>query len=231
MKDGSDNMDKQNIDERLFFVKVNRDLPNRKEPTMEEILNNLDNIQEDGRETEYDVYFKMGDKCYYDYTRARPEDWEPEGEYILIGKDRDGLPQFKVNGTGNTTFIGSVFTFGFLSNPEKGGCITYKQISCEEFDSYIEKMNYHDLWRPRDEKYFNFTGHEQTAQLLGIPMNRITIRAKPGDKIVWAQYKGPRLEEGSTTVPEGAEFIPMKAEIYDNKMLQVINKIKDMFIK
>ena len=39
------------------------------------------------------------------------------------------------------------------------------------------------------------------------------------------------ISEISTTVPEGAEFIPMKAEIYDNKMLQVINKIKDMFIK
>ena len=224
-------MNTENNDERTFYVKTNRDLTYRRKPTFEEILNGLDNIQEND-ENEYDIYFKSGDVCYYDHTHVgENKNWEPEGEYILIGKGRDGLPQFKVNGTGNTTFIGSVFTFGFLINPEKGGCITYKQISWEEFDSYIEKMNTYDYWRPNDEKYFNFTGHEQTAQLLGIPMNRITIRAKPGDKIVWAQYKGPRLEEGSTTVPDGAEFIPMKAEIYSNKMLQVVNKIKDMFIK
>ena len=62
-------------------------------------------------------------------------------------------------------------------------------------------MNKCDIWRPEHELYVNFTGHEQTAQLINIPMQRITIRARPGDKVVWAQYKGPRLEEGSITVP------------------------------
>jgi len=53
-------------------------------------------------------------------------------------------------------------------------------------------------------------GHASTAavfaDVLGVPVptNRTTITLEAGDKLVFGQYRGPRLEEGVTTLPEGA---------------------------
>lgn len=55
-------------------------------------------------------------------------------------------------------------------------------------------------------------GHADTASVvsadlgLEVPMNRATITLQPGDTLVVAQYKGPRLPEGSTQLPEGASI-------------------------
>ena len=37
-----------------------------------------------------------------------------------------------------------------------------------------------------------------------IPTNRINVVLKPGDNVIVAQYIGPRLPEGTTTLPAGA---------------------------
>lgn len=132
-------------------------------------------------------------------------DWistnEPRGQYILTGVDRNGDFQWKFNGDGNTVFIGSVFTFGFLANREEGGSTSYEAITWQEFDQH------------RSNAHVNFMGHESTAKMVDMEMQRISIKAYPGDTIVWAQYDGPRLEEGSTTLPEGARLVPMKAVV------------------
>lgn len=53
-------------------------------------------------------------------------------------------------------------------------------------------------------------GHEATARLLTarfgfeVPCVRSTLELVVGDMCVVAQYKGPRLEEGATSLPEGA---------------------------
>lgn len=53
-------------------------------------------------------------------------------------------------------------------------------------------------------------GHANTAavfsSILGLPVeeNRHTISLSVGDKAVVGQYRGPRLEEGATELPEGA---------------------------
>lgn len=55
-------------------------------------------------------------------------------------------------------------------------------------------------------------GHADTANVLGnvlgghVPTNRITVSLKKGDKILVGQYVGPRLQEGATVLPEGAEI-------------------------
>lgn len=49
-------------------------------------------------------------------------------------------------------------------------------------------------------------GHADTATLLGVPCNRVSIAMQDGDTVFVAQYKGPRLPEGTTTLPEGAVF-------------------------
>lgn len=53
-------------------------------------------------------------------------------------------------------------------------------------------------------------GHADTAAVFGavlgcdVAANRATVSLVKGDKVVVGQYRGPRLEEGTTTLPDGA---------------------------
>ena len=49
-------------------------------------------------------------------------------------------------------------------------------------------------------------GHQDTANVLGVPMNRINVHLSKGDVAYIAQLQGGRLPEGSTTLPEGFSF-------------------------
>lgn len=133
-------------------------------------------------------------------------DWistnEPRGVYILTGVDRNNEPTIRYVGNGTTQFIGSVFTFGFLENRETGGIVSYGKTTWEEFDSI------------RLSDGVNYMGHQSTAMMCYMKMARISIVVSPGDTIIWAQYSGRRLEEGSTTLPEGSKLVPMKAECH-----------------
>lgn len=56
-------------------------------------------------------------------------------------------------------------------------------------------------------------GHQDTANVLGVPMNRQNVSLKKGDTAFVAQLVGGRLPEGSTTLPEGFAFKFLKIEI------------------
>ena len=49
-------------------------------------------------------------------------------------------------------------------------------------------------------------GHQDTANVLGVPCNRVNVTLKKGDIAFVAQVQGGRLPEGSTTLPEGFSF-------------------------
>jgi hypothetical protein len=55
-------------------------------------------------------------------------------------------------------------------------------------------------------------GHADTAKqlsnILGIEVScdRINVKLDVGDNLIVAQYSGPRLPEGTFTLPEGASF-------------------------
>ena len=49
-------------------------------------------------------------------------------------------------------------------------------------------------------------GHQDTANVLGVPMNRINVHLNKGDIAYIAQLQGGRLPEGSTTLPDGFSF-------------------------
>ena len=55
-------------------------------------------------------------------------------------------------------------------------------------------------------------GHADTAAVLGaalgteVPMNRTTLQMARGVGLLVGQYKGPRLPEGATALPEGASI-------------------------
>lgn len=61
--------------------------------------------------------------------------------------------------------------------------------------------------------FISAIGHADIAAvvsgMLGIdvPMNRVNLALKTGDVLVVAQYVGPRLPEGATTLPEGAKIV------------------------
>lgn len=63
-------------------------------------------------------------------------------------------------------------------------------------------------------------GHEDLARLLTgllgvpVPANRATVSLEPGSQVVVAQYKGPRLPEGATTLPEGARVEFYLVEVF-----------------
>lgn len=53
-------------------------------------------------------------------------------------------------------------------------------------------------------------GHADTAEVIAsvlgheVEFNRVSVSLEKGDQLLVAQYKGPRLEEGATTLPTGA---------------------------
>jgi len=60
--------------------------------------------------------------------------------------------------------------------------------------------------------FISAIGHADTAnvleEMLGLPVpaNRINVTLQKGDVAIVAQYIGPRLPEGATTLPEGARI-------------------------
>ena len=56
-------------------------------------------------------------------------------------------------------------------------------------------------------------GHQDTANVLGVEMNRINVTLRKGDVAFVAQLQGGRLPEGSTTLPEGFSFKFFKVEV------------------
>ena len=56
-------------------------------------------------------------------------------------------------------------------------------------------------------------GHQDTAAVLGVPMNRVNVTLEVGDVCYVAQLQGGRLPEGATKLPEGYSFRFFKVEI------------------
>ena len=62
----------------------------------------------------------------------------------------------------------------------------------------------------KSTKFTSAIGHADMANILtnilgvNITPNRITLNINPGDTLIIAQYIGPRLPEGTTTLPENA---------------------------
>lgn len=68
----------------------------------------------------------------------------------------------------------------------------------------------------------SIVGHTDVAAIISgmlgtdVPMNRESISLSCGDVLFVAQYIGPRLPEGCTTLPEGASIKWLRVIIVDN---------------
>ena len=56
-------------------------------------------------------------------------------------------------------------------------------------------------------------GHQDTANVLGVQMNRVNVSLAKGDVAYVAQLVGGRLPEGSTTLPDGFSFKFVKVTV------------------
>lgn len=56
-------------------------------------------------------------------------------------------------------------------------------------------------------------GHQDTANVLGVPMNRVNVHLCKGDVAYIAQLQGGRLPEGATTLPDGFTFKFIKVTV------------------
>ena len=75
-------------------------------------------------------------------------------------------------------------------------------VASKEFVAVVRNIE-----RPKDLSVLDSViGHQQLADMLGVPMNRATVQLQEGNRAIIAQYSGPRLEEGTTTLPEGAKI-------------------------
>lgn len=79
----------------------------------------------------------------------------------------------------------------------------------EDLDSAKEII---DFFRKQNIEIKSAVGHASTAAILGdqlgfdVPMNRCNVELVHGMRLIIGQYIGPRLEEGVTTLPDGAEI-------------------------
>lgn len=93
-------------------------------------------------------------------------------------------------------FIGNAFSLNMVAASDLGN-LKFAPISESEAKKYAIAAE-------------SVVGHADTAavftDVLGVAVgfNRVSLTLRQGDVLVVGQYKGPRLEEGCKTLPEGA---------------------------
>ena len=101
-------------------------------------------------------------------------------------------------------YIANAFSLNMLPVWATGGTLQFKRLTLQAARELVQEFD-----------YTSAVGHADVAALfteaLGVkvPMNRINAELLPGledDCVLVGQYYGPRLAEGTTTLPAGAEI-------------------------
>ena len=77
---------------------------------------------------------------------------------------------------------------------------------------FIQLKEAEACWIAENFQHSSAVGHADTAAVLStvlavdVPMNRTTLQMQRSVGLLVGQYKGPRLEEGATALPEGASI-------------------------
>lgn len=119
---------------------------------------------------------------------------------MLKNKKKEGMKQLK-------TYFGNAFSINMVRDFPCN--IKINQIDESEYEFNLFKLQGAIV----DKEVISVVGHEQLARILSIPMNRISVTLEKGDILWVAQYRGPRLEEGATSLPEGSKIELYKVEI------------------
>ena len=74
------------------------------------------------------------------------------------------------------------------------------------------------IWTSKND-WDSIVGHEDTARLLTsmldtkVEVHRVSTSLQHGDKVLVAQYNGPRLPERAKSLPEGSKSLPEGSKI------------------
>lgn len=92
-------------------------------------------------------------------------------------------------------------------------CNAFSLQMLEDFPAHIRVGQISKLPTENDYHIVSAIGHQDTANVLGLPMNRINLKLHRGDTIFVAQLQGGRLPEGATKLPEGFSFKYLRVDI------------------
>jgi hypothetical protein len=111
-----------------------------------------------------------------------------------------GYNVFNYNGGKTMKVITNAFSLNMVADEE--GTARWRTATSSEVEQ----------WKNNPEA-ISAVGHPDTAKVMGVSFNRISLSLKSGDLVLVGQYKGPRLPEGATTLPEGATIQWMIVDI------------------
>lgn len=94
-------------------------------------------------------------------------------------------------------YIGNAFSTKMLDAPQT---VKFEEVTEDEFNKVKTTAT-------------SAVGHQDTANVLGVKMNRISLKLKENDVLYVAELQGGRLPEGVTTLPDGFTFKYIKCEI------------------
>jgi hypothetical protein len=112
-----------------------------------------------------------------------------------------------------SNYLANAFSFNMI--PAKDGEITFIDVTAEEATRILNAKEWHSV-----------VGHADTAavmsSLLGldVPVNRASVELVVGDRLIVGQYSGPRLPEGATTLPEGAQIRWIYVQIHPLRLFE-----------
>jgi len=101
-------------------------------------------------------------------------------------------------------YLANAFSLNML-NLNRPWQVNVVPMSIEEVKDFIKIAQ-------SNNKFKSAVGHQDLADILTnmlgleIPCERMTVTLTPDDTLIVAQYVGPRLSEGTTTLPEGAQI-------------------------
>lgn len=94
-------------------------------------------------------------------------------------------------------YISNAFSTKMLDAPQT---VKFEMVDVNEFNE-IKKTA------------ISAVGHQDTANVLGVEMNRISLKLQKNDVLYIAELQGGRLPKGVTTLPEDFTFKYIKCEI------------------
>lgn len=96
-----------------------------------------------------------------------------------------------------SVYIGNAFSTKMLDAPQT---VKFEEVTADEFNE-IKNIAVSAI------------GHQDTANVLGVQMNRVSLKLQKNDILYVIELQGGRLPEGVTTLPKGFTFKYIKCEI------------------
>lgn len=94
-------------------------------------------------------------------------------------------------------YVGNAFSTKMLDAPQT---VKFEKVDVDEFNEIKKTAT-------------SAVGHQDTANVLGVEMNRVSLKLQKNDILYIAELQGGRLPEGVTTLPKGFAFKYIKCEI------------------